>query len=594
MIKLHSIRIENFRSIIEPVTIFFPDKGIIRFRGKNGAGKTSVMEAIYFSFFGESLKQGGTIQSKLTAHPAKVSLLFRVDSSEYKIERTPSSVSLMRLVDGNYHSEGLHTRDINASIIALLGMNAMQFQNAIIMASSARRLADYNENERREFFKSLFDLSWIDSLRARVEADYKRIKASISTNDVERRNATLALDTAKINLANYVSFQEDAHQKYGVELAAITAELEKARLVVSNLPEISEPAYSDTTELTNRLKTLEDNIVELTTQLARLNVHIENSSRHKLTEPKEPADKCFTCGREFDKISYEAALAKYNDELAHVRDKNNQLAQDYHKLEAERARCNSERRLLQDERTQLKLELDKVNSNNKAIEAEYASLSAAHKAHNDRVIWCFKAYEAKLADSPKDFTEYINKAQAEVERITAELVKLEAEAESLAGEFRASEFWYKDALGPNGLKAHITQALFVKLNKALANYSKLFGLAIKFTIDAEATYTKTELIVARADGIIIPYGDLSQGQVTRTQLTLQLGLFDLIAGDRWLLMLIDEPFLGLDDDACSAIMELLPVLAQKRAIFVIDQQLGEFPNTKTYNFELVDKQTILR
>jgi len=594
MIKLHTLRIENFRSIIEPKIISFPDKGIIRFRGKNGAGKTSVMEALYFCLYNKSIKSGGTVQSNLTGNSVKVTLHFSVDGTNYQLTRGAKSVELLKEFEGNYKPEGLYIKDINARIAELLGMTAMQFQNAIIMASASRRLGDYDENERREFFKSLFDLDWVDALRAKVQVDYNRIKAELSSATAQLNSATQRQTTANSNLGNYQKLQAEAEAIYAEQLAEATKLFTQADHVLRNLPEPSALAPLSLELQQIQLKEAEEVAMGFMTDLARGNTRLSHIKSETITKPKPIATGCTACGREFDHDSLCVARATYDKALLEAEEAEKIKLAKIDELNEELSQLRDSYKLARAGADGIIAHIKQLTDAHKALERTYNEQLQAHNSAKLKFEMAQAAHRAKLLAKPTDYSEYIEKATLELYEAIQAKEKLESNILSLNEEFELANFWYTDALGPNGIKAHVTKALFVKLNKALDRYSKLFGLAVRFTIDAEATRTKTELIIARADGVIIPYGDLSQGQVTRVQLTLQLGLFDLIADGRWPLMLIDEPFLGLDEDACMAIMELMPVLSKDRAIFIIDQQLGEFPNSKTYTFELVNKQTVMK
>ena len=594
VIKLHKIKIENFRSIIEPLTLSFPDNGIIRFRGKNGAGKTSVIEALYFVLFDDSLKPGGTIQSSLTGESARVTLTFSIGDKGYKIERTPKTVALSELDLTVYKPMGLYKADTNKLIVELLGMTPMQFQNAIVMASASRRLADYTEPERREFFKTLFNMDWIDTLRSKVETDYKRIKAEIEKTNATIQGYRMRLDTAERSFANYSKFQEEANSVYAQTIEVAQAIHDEAVEAAKQLSKPVEPDLADMTELNLSLTVARNTTQEFMYELARGNTDIAARKRETKKKPEPIATECPYCGTPYDETATRTAQATYEAALAEYSLWENEKANRLTELEAKMDVARANHKKAKDEESALEIRLQSGQSYNKQLQQDYQAATAKYTIASEKVLSTAKALETAKLAKPKYYTQYIHEASVEVAECKSELSLNGFRLDSLNEELKAADFWYKDALSPNGIKAYVTQALFNKLNIALGRYSKLFGLAVKFNIDPEATYTKTSLIVARQDGVVIPYGDLSQGQVTRVQLTLQLGLFDLIANDRWNLMLIDEPFLGLDIDACQSIMELLPLLAKDRAIFVIDQQLGEFPNTQTYEFELVDRKTVMR
>ncbi len=318
VIKLHTIKIENFRSIIEPINLSFPDNGIIRFRGKNGAGKTSVIEALYFVFFDESLKPGGTIQSSLTSDSARVTLKFSIGDRAFMLERTPKAVSLSERQGETYKPLGLYKADTNKMIVELLGMTPMQFQNAIVMASASRRLADYSEPERREFFKTLFNMDWIDTLRGKVEVDYKRIKAQIDKTALGIESYKTRLASAERNLANYRKFQEEANSVYATTIEVAQATLDEAVKALNSLPIPREPELVDVSGLAAQVVIAREETQKYMFELARGTNDIATIKRQIIKKPKPIATECTYCGRPYDEAATLTAQASYEAELQEV------------------------------------------------------------------------------------------------------------------------------------------------------------------------------------------------------------------------------------------------------------------------------------
>ena len=62
MIRLHHLRVENFK-VLREVGLVFPDDGSILVEGLNESGKSTLFESIYFALYGRSLVSEGTIDS---------------------------------------------------------------------------------------------------------------------------------------------------------------------------------------------------------------------------------------------------------------------------------------------------------------------------------------------------------------------------------------------------------------------------------------------------------------------------------------------------------------------------------------------------
>ena len=81
---LESIELENIRSYDEQ-KIEFP-RGITLFEGDIGSGKSTILMAIEFAFFGTGSQKGDSMLSK-KAKNGSVKLRFEVDGKKYEVYR---------------------------------------------------------------------------------------------------------------------------------------------------------------------------------------------------------------------------------------------------------------------------------------------------------------------------------------------------------------------------------------------------------------------------------------------------------------------------------------------------------------------------
>ncbi|MCL5068427.1 MAG: AAA family ATPase, partial [Thaumarchaeota archaeon] len=83
---LKSLTLQNFRSYGDaPVKIEF-ERGILLFEGDIGSGKSSILYAIEFAFFGLGEVEG-KFMLRGSAPAARVELEFEVGETEYRIIR---------------------------------------------------------------------------------------------------------------------------------------------------------------------------------------------------------------------------------------------------------------------------------------------------------------------------------------------------------------------------------------------------------------------------------------------------------------------------------------------------------------------------
>src|SRR5438270_8191393 len=102
MITLKHLTVERFR-LLREINLHFPQRGSILIEGPNEAGKTALLESIYFALYGEPLTLLTSNHQKRTlddlvlygASQAKVSLTLSIGAGELLITR-----SIKRRADG--------------------------------------------------------------------------------------------------------------------------------------------------------------------------------------------------------------------------------------------------------------------------------------------------------------------------------------------------------------------------------------------------------------------------------------------------------------------------------------------------------------
>lgn len=163
------LELVNFKSHVNSTIEF--NHGITLIIGENGAGKSSIFEAITFALFSESLvnnidlvRTNKGISDKIKM---EVKLTFAANSNHYRVERTvtkkndkqTAAARLFQIVDGRDEliTEGV-TR-VNNEIQIILSMNSKTFLNAIhIRQGEISSLIDDTPAERKKLIGQLLRL----------------------------------------------------------------------------------------------------------------------------------------------------------------------------------------------------------------------------------------------------------------------------------------------------------------------------------------------------------------------------------------------------------------------------------------------------
>ena len=130
------IRMENFRRH-ESTELRFGDEGqIVLIAGQNGAGKSSIIEAIMYALYGEGrhgnrnlermVRRGGELEGM------EVEVEFRLAGNEYRVKRRRDNKITSAVLWANDVALCEGSREVTREISTLFGMDARGFRLAVV------------------------------------------------------------------------------------------------------------------------------------------------------------------------------------------------------------------------------------------------------------------------------------------------------------------------------------------------------------------------------------------------------------------------------------------------------------------------------
>jgi DNA repair protein SbcC/Rad50 len=128
-VRLHALALRNFRQHVDTHIRFAP--GLTGIIGANGAGKTTILEAIAWALYGNSAARG-TRESLRHARaadnaPVRVELEFELGGHRYRVERTLRGAELF--LDGGSTPIARSIKAVNELLQRRLGMSRAEFFN---------------------------------------------------------------------------------------------------------------------------------------------------------------------------------------------------------------------------------------------------------------------------------------------------------------------------------------------------------------------------------------------------------------------------------------------------------------------------------
>jgi len=182
---LKSLKLENFLSHTDSFIEFYPD-GITAIIGENGAGKSSIIEAIHFALFGKSDKGNIANLVQWGKREAKVELEFQKGNNTYKIVReikltgkkAETNSYVQKLEKGKYVL--YYQKNINKELPKLTGLTNKIFSNSVLVKQGEiEGLLNLSSKERAKVFKDLLDMSLYQLLSEKYGEKRKNIEKVI-------------------------------------------------------------------------------------------------------------------------------------------------------------------------------------------------------------------------------------------------------------------------------------------------------------------------------------------------------------------------------------------------------------------------------
>ena len=599
--KITKLEIENFRSIQDKVTLnlksgLFSIEGInyTETNSTNGCGKSTLISALFWAFTGSSLTNevlADEVVNLKTNKNCRVSVYIITEKDEIKITRVRKDVD-----QGNNLFLEINGQDLSCHKIAdtqerinnLIKIPFSLLRNTIIMTSGMESaFSSLTPQQRIQTLESIRDYSVWEKIRDEANKDIKEYNTEITENQsqinktegsisvynkmidtVKEKYQTLVNSFNKDNILDIISNINNQIKLIEESIINKQQEIDNFDNTIFNGKEITDQMnklIEDSNELKLQIQTEKNKIEKELQELkfSKTNIEREISIINKWFND----DTCPTCGRKLDRTEEEISsknnsLSKFKTELEdlekQIESKRVELSTNQVEakinitLEENRKKYSDLQKVLDDEK---KKELDK-NSNyqklvNELSELKYKLTTQKNELEKQQNI--IDNHDLQIEELNNNLKTY----QDEINTLTSEKLKLEAENESLISKRILSDFFYK-LLGAKGeLRPYLLSKDIAYLNNRMQFY---IGRFFKNTEVSLLLNNASIDIKIQADGITKNISSLSGGEKKRVDISIQLALYDLIqtvSQTRFNLLCLDEIESQLDPIGCEQLIEII-------------------------------------
>ncbi|MDR7183357.1 exonuclease SbcC [Microbacterium trichothecenolyticum] len=241
--RLHHLELTGFGPFRETQSVDFESfehDGIFLIAGRTGAGKSSILDGVCFALYG-SVPRYETGDKRLRSDhcapedPTEVRLEFTVGDRRWRVSRAPeyqrparrggglttepTRAELEELVEGAWIGRAAKPRDVGLFLDEVLGLNAQQFQQVILLAQN--RFSKFllaSGTERQSLLRALFGTRRYEEYARELG---ERSKAAQHELDALGERARTLLDQAeRLIAAHELVPAEEAEGEAPLDLAA--------------------------------------------------------------------------------------------------------------------------------------------------------------------------------------------------------------------------------------------------------------------------------------------------------------------------------------------------------------------------------------
>ena len=540
MIVFKNIRYKNFLSSGNTFTeIDLRKSKSTLVVGHNGAGKSTMLDALSFSLFGKPHRKISKAQlvNSINQKHALVEVEFSVGTSNFKIIRgiKPNVFEIWK--DGKMINQSSHAMEYQKILEQnILKLNHKSFHQVVVLGSSSFiPFMQLNAGHRRDVIEDLLDINIFSKMNVILKEKNRVLKDKMSTI-----NHTIDLIKNKI----------EQQSKYIRDIAALTTENKK--------------------KYEKQIKSAEEKIQKLQEDNNKLSNELENKGDLNLTKLQDKKNNVIALRaeqkQELKTIAKRGLFLESNDECPTCE----QPIQNKDKLVFE----------TKNQAYQIESTLKMIESDYKTIEQEIQSLQKIIEQVNEKTntINSNNREIASLNQSNKDLKTYLEEeVSADLSSARFELDKLSTEKENLLEEkLKVTEqFNYNGVIGEmlrdTGIKTKIIKQYLPAINKLVNQHLQVLDFFVSFDLDE--SFQETIRSRYRDD---FTYESFSEGEKQRIDLSLLFTWRQIAKMKNSVatnLLLLDETFdSSLDHDGVENLLKILNTLGEDTNTFIISHK----------------------
>jgi len=233
---LERISLGNFKRYSSFEMTF--ESGLCGILGRNGSGKSTIFEAVFFALYGESQGKKELLKTSNSEGSLKVVLEFSMEAKSYSVTREFRGKALTAYAALHENGEAVASgaKEVTAAIVKLLGMSKEAFLHTVFASQKElTALSSMKNDERKTMMRRLLGLEKIDAIEKMIREKLTDLNRDIKAGSAYllEAEALAALQQEKVQKTQTLDAKAEVLKALHVKAETLQKAYEASKAAVS-------------------------------------------------------------------------------------------------------------------------------------------------------------------------------------------------------------------------------------------------------------------------------------------------------------------------------------------------------------------------